>query len=320
MYVLKQNTAITVPIFCHDADGDAVTGLVNAGFTKRISKNGGAFAAMTVTITEMENGWYSCPVSATHSNTLGILTVLLTHASCKQVNLQFRVSARIMDNLAWPTVAGRSVDVLGTGEVGIDLDNTQGTFVMGTEITGMESYTSARAAYLDWLAPTEVPANVSATLIDTNEIQGKMPTRDYLAGTSNASGVLEANGFTGNFAGSVNAIVTSVTVGTNNDKTGYTASTISDKTGYTIAGTKKSLDAMNDIPATSAGLGTWLYVLENSKTAAAMFRIGYAALANKVTGGGSNTNIFRDDADSKARITATVTSAGNRTTVVKDGA
>lgn len=99
MYPVKQSTALTVPVFVHDVAGDAVTGLVDAGFTKRISKNGAAFAAMTVTITEMENGWYSLPISAAHSDTLGVLSVTLIHASAKQVNLQFRVTAKLIDDL-----------------------------------------------------------------------------------------------------------------------------------------------------------------------------------------------------------------------------
>lgn len=127
MYPVKQSTAITVPVFVHDASGDAVTGLTDGGFTKRISKNGGAFAAMTVTITEMENGWYSVPLSTSHTDTLGALSVTLTHASAKQVNIQLRVHARLPDDLAFPTVSGRSIDVETTGEVGLDLGNVVGT-------------------------------------------------------------------------------------------------------------------------------------------------------------------------------------------------
>jgi len=103
MYPLKQSTALTVPFFAHDVNGDGVTGLVDAGFTKRISKDGGAFAAMTVTISELENGWYSLPLSTAHSDTLGLATVSLSHASIKRVNLQFRVHARLPDDLATPT-------------------------------------------------------------------------------------------------------------------------------------------------------------------------------------------------------------------------
>jgi hypothetical protein len=99
MYDIKQSTTITIPVFVHDAAGDGVTGLVDAGFTKRISKNGGAFGAMTVTITEMENGWYGVPLSASHTDTVGILTITLTHASAKQINLQWRVQANLSDDL-----------------------------------------------------------------------------------------------------------------------------------------------------------------------------------------------------------------------------
>ena len=108
MYPLKQSTAITLPFFVHDASGDAVTGLLDGGFTKRISKGSGAFAAMTVTVSEMENGWYSIPLSTSHSDTLGLLTIVFTHASSKQVNLQFRVHVSLPDDVAndvWDEVA-----------------------------------------------------------------------------------------------------------------------------------------------------------------------------------------------------------------------
>lgn len=127
MYPIKQSTAVTLPFFVHDVAGDAVLSLVDGGFTKRISKGSAAFGAMTVTITEMENGWYSIPLSAAHSDTLGLLTILFTHGSAKQVNLQFRVEARTLDDLAYPTVSGRSVDVAAGGEVGVDLGNVTGT-------------------------------------------------------------------------------------------------------------------------------------------------------------------------------------------------
>lgn len=121
MYPLKQSTAITVPIFIHDASGDAVLGLVDGGFTKRISKGSAAFGAMTVTITEMENGWYSVPIGTGHSDTLGILSMTFIGASGKQVNLQYRVEARTLDDLAFPTVSGRSLDVSAAGNAGSDL-------------------------------------------------------------------------------------------------------------------------------------------------------------------------------------------------------
>ena len=100
MYPVKQSTALTVPVYIHDVNGDAVLGLVDGGFTKRISKGSGAFGAMTVTITEKENGWYDVPISASHSDTLGLLTITLLHGSAKQVNLQFRVEANLNDDIS----------------------------------------------------------------------------------------------------------------------------------------------------------------------------------------------------------------------------
>lgn len=117
MYEIKQSTAITVPVFAHDVNGDAVAGKVDGDFTKRISKNGGAFAAMTVAITEMENGWYSVPLSSAHTDTLGVLSITFTAGGVKQINLQFRVAARITDDLAFPATSGRSMVVDAAGLV-----------------------------------------------------------------------------------------------------------------------------------------------------------------------------------------------------------
>lgn len=66
--------------------------------------------------------------------------------------------------------------------------------------------------------------------------------------------------------------------------------------------------------------GTALSNVENSKSFLAMFRLAYAALCNKASGLGTTTVTFRDDADSKDRIVATVDSSGNRTAFgTKDG-
>lgn len=60
-------------------------------------------------------------------------------------------------------------------------------------------------------------------------------------------------------------------------------------------------------------------VIENSKTFRQMVRLMYAALCNKVTGLGTTSVAFRDDADTKNRIDATVDALGNRSAVTKDG-
>jgi len=92
MYAVQQSVALTVPVFAFDSAGDPVTGKVTGDWTKRISKASGAFAAMTVTVTEKEGGWYDVVMTTSHTDTLGLLTVYLTATGVKQINLQWMVT------------------------------------------------------------------------------------------------------------------------------------------------------------------------------------------------------------------------------------
>lgn len=125
MYDIKQSTALAIMIFAPDSTGAPVTGKVDANWTKRISKAGGAFAAMTVTITEAENGWYSLTLSTAHTDTLGILSMSFNATGVMQINLQYRVHVRINDDLAFPATSGRSLLVAATGGTAIDWANVQ---------------------------------------------------------------------------------------------------------------------------------------------------------------------------------------------------
>jgi hypothetical protein len=126
MYPLKISTAVTLPIFAFDSNGDPVTGKVDGNWTKRISKNGGAFAAMTVTITEMENGLYSVPLSTAHTDTAGILTVTLSATGVKQVNLQFRVFSATTDDLVRSVTPANALTVDSSNRAKVDLEQWLG--------------------------------------------------------------------------------------------------------------------------------------------------------------------------------------------------
>lgn len=77
------------------------------------------------------------------------------------------------------------------------------------------------------------------------------------------------------------------------------------KTGYTLS--TAGVDAILD------------EVVEGTTTFRQMLRIFMSALSGKSAGGGTVTLTFRDVADAKDRITATVDENGNRTTMVLDG-
>ena len=84
-----------------------------------------------------------------------------------------------------------------------------------------------------------------------------------------------------------------------------TASTVSDKTGYALS--TAGVDAIGDD------------VYEGTLTQRQIMRILLAAIAEKSAGGGTTTITFRDNADTKNRISATVDSSGNRTAITLDG-
>ncbi len=99
MYDILQNAGITIPFFAHDSNGDPVLSKVDGDFTKIISKNGLGFGAMTVFITEMQDGWYSFPLSAAHADTLGILSITFKATGIQNANLQWRVVSQTTTEL-----------------------------------------------------------------------------------------------------------------------------------------------------------------------------------------------------------------------------
>jgi hypothetical protein len=77
---LKQSTAVTIvlPRQIDDTDGKTPeTALTISQADVRLSKNAGTFAQKNdaTSCTHMEFGFYSCPLNATDTNTLGYLTV-----------------------------------------------------------------------------------------------------------------------------------------------------------------------------------------------------------------------------------------------------
>ena len=103
--MLSQSTAYNLGVLMTDSS-DHVTGKTGLTLTITASKNGGAFASITPTVTELATGWYSLALTTTHTNTLGdlLLHITATGADPTDIREQVQVAPAAASDLA--TLAG----------------------------------------------------------------------------------------------------------------------------------------------------------------------------------------------------------------------
>lgn len=115
---------VTFPIL--DADGDLVTGAT--ALDSEVSIDAGTFADCTNEATEIAtgSGVYFLDLTAAEMNgdTIAVI-VKTTSAGAKTTTLVMYTAVRSIDDLAYPTTSGRSIDVTATGGVGIDWANVE---------------------------------------------------------------------------------------------------------------------------------------------------------------------------------------------------
>lgn len=126
---LKKNTAVTIVFPIYDADGDLVGGAT--GLDSEYSLDGGTFSDCTNEATNMTSaaantGIYSLALVAGETNgDVVCIQVKTTSSGAKTTVLVFYTAARTVDDLAFPTTSGRSLDVTATGAAGIDWANVE---------------------------------------------------------------------------------------------------------------------------------------------------------------------------------------------------
>lgn len=103
--IALQSTAYTIAVFMTDST-DHVTGKTGASGTMAVtaSKNGGAFASISPTISELSNGWYTLALTTTHTNTLGDLALHITGTGCDPSDMVVQIIPFDMFSTATPTV------------------------------------------------------------------------------------------------------------------------------------------------------------------------------------------------------------------------
>ncbi len=229
--------------FLDSTDGvTAETALTITQADMQLSKDGAAFAqkAAAGNATHDTDGWYSTTLDATDTATNGELIIQVNVAGALPVWVKYYVvPASTYDALTTNGLNNvAATDIVSAGAI----TTSSGAVSTVTSVTNDVGVTQA-AADKAWNTATRTitslpsaPANwLTASAIATSALNGK---GNWNIGKT---GYSLTQSFPTNFADmAITATTGQVTVGTNNDKT-----------GYSISGTKTTLDALNDIAATS---------------------------------------------------------------------
>ncbi len=201
-----KNTAYRVTFPILDADGDFVTGAT--GLDSEVSIDGGTFADATSEATEIAaaSGMYFLDLTAGEMNGDTIAIIVKTSSTgAKTTPIVLYTAARSINDLAFPTVSGRSLDVSTTGEAGVDWANvgspTTTQNLSGTSTKAVEPTVAGRTldvstggeAGLDWAnigSPTTAQ-NLSGT--STKAVEPTVAGRTLDVTTTGEAGIDWAN-------------------------------------------------------------------------------------------------------------------------------
>ena len=232
-----------------------------------------------------------------------------------------QTSARGVDDLAFPTTTGRSLDVTATGAAGIDLANVegQGTTLALSATTIATVTTAANVTTVNGLAAGVVTAAAVATgAIDADalaadavtEIQAGLATAAALttvqADTDDIQTRLPAALVAGRIDASVGAMAASVVTAASIATAALTAAKFA---AGAIDAAAVATDAANEIADALLDRASAV----DSYTVRQILRGMAAVLMGKVTGA-QGAEVYRAADDSANRVTAT-TSSGNRSAI-----
>lgn len=263
----------------------------------KVSKDGGALANLTTlpVVTPAASAIVQVDLSATEM-TADVVTVVFSDAAGAEwddATLVIPTVARQIDDLMFPVVSGRGVDVDATG---------------GVEITADQNVNVNK-----WL--TAAPNGLIGGRVDANaQVVGDKTGYALTAGEEDAIvnkvwDELTAEGRVGGsygllmqaIAGYIDTEVAAIKAKTDNLPASPAAA------GDQMALTAAAIDLIHDD------------AFEGAVTFRQLARIILAAVAGKSNGFPAGPAHYRDRADTKDRITATVDADGNRSAVAVDG-
>jgi hypothetical protein len=190
MQYLKQSTAKTLrygPFLDEDDGKTAETALTILQADVRLSKDGGAFAQKNdaTAATHDENGWYSIPLNATDTNTIGTLIVAIHESGALPVWREFMVvPANVYDSL----IAG--TDTLQADVTQIGGDAQSATDLKDFADAGYDPATNKVQGVVLTDTATNVTNQVTA---DVTAVSGDSVAADNLEADYDGTGYNKAN-------------------------------------------------------------------------------------------------------------------------------
>jgi hypothetical protein len=161
--MIKQSTARNLMVFLTDST-DHVTGLTGATLTISLSKDGAAFGAITPTVTERGDGWYSLAMTTSHTDTLGDLVLHITAASADPIDLREQVFALLPGDSV--VVASIAADAVNASALATDaVTEIQTGLATAVDLTAVKAKTDS----LTFTVANQIDANIQYV----NDVQVK---------------------------------------------------------------------------------------------------------------------------------------------------
>lgn len=179
----KQSTAKNVMVLMVDST-DHVTGKAGLTLTITASKDGGAFASISPTVTERGNGWYSLALTASHTDTLGDLALHITGAAADPADMVLLVEAGATDADVSTRLAMASYSAPPAASViraEIDANSTK-----------LDVAVSTRLATAGYTAPDNATIGAIAVYVDTEVAAIKAKTDNLPANPAAATDIPSA--------------------------------------------------------------------------------------------------------------------------------
>ena len=300
MLFLKEDVGVSIRCGPFVSPTDGYTAVTNAAPTVYLSKNHGAFAARGgTTWTHDRDGWYTCQLSTTDTNTPGALVLEVVGAATYLPVFQefYVLGANVYDSLFPDTTAAGDLlqvdtqQVTGTAQTARDL----GASVLLSAGTGAGQISLTAGA-------VTVGTNNDKTGYTASTVSDKT---GYSLATSQA---FNTSGSVGSVTGAVGSVTAGVTLATGAVTAAAIATGAIDADALATDAVEEIADGVLDRSLTEpTGVFTWPATLRTI-----IKWIG--ALARNKTTQSSSTQTLRNDADNADLATSAISDVGGTTT------